>query len=88
MTYGNITAYTVYCKTSASQAYSEQIIGPNIPTNRSIVTGATLATVFSIGITPYTQYNCYVTANTSIGEGTPSQIMTARTDQSSKQNLK
>ena len=34
--YGNITAYTVYCNTSATQAYPEQVIGPNIPTIRSV----------------------------------------------------
>ena len=82
---GIITAYTVYCNTSASQAYPEQIIGPNVPTLRSVVNGTTLAITFTTGLNPYTQYNCYVTANTSFGEGTPSQIMTARTDQSSKQ---
>ena len=83
---GIITAYTVYCNTSASQAYPEQVIGPNVPTVRSVVSGTTLAVTFTIGLNPYTQYNCYVTANTSVGEGTPSQIVTARTDQSSKQN--
>ena len=79
-------SYTVYCNTSASQAYPEQMIAPNVPTVRSVVNGTTQATLFTTGLTLYTQYNCYVTANTSVGEGTPSQIMTARTDQSSKQN--
>ena len=83
---GIIIAYTVYCNTSASQTYPEQMIGSNVPTVRSVVNGTTLATVFTTGLTPYTQYNCYLTANTSVGEGIPSQIMTARTDQSSKQN--
>ena len=83
---GIITAYTVYCNTSASQAYPEQMIGPNVPTVRSVVNGTTLAVIFNAGLNPYTQYSCYVTANTSVGEGTPSQIMTATTDQSSKQN--
>ena len=85
-TNGIIIAYTVYCNTSASQAYSEQVIGPNVPTVRSLVNGTTLAVTINTGLTPYTQYNCYVTANTSVGEGIPSQIVTARTDQSSKQN--
>ena len=83
---GIITAYTVYCNTSASQAYPEQMIGPNVPTVRSVVNGTTLAITFTTGLNPYTQYNCYVTANTSVGEGTPSQMFTARTDQSSKRN--
>ena len=83
---GIITAYTVYCNTSANQTYPEQMIGPNVPTARSVVNGTTLAVIFTTGLTPYTQYNCYVTANTSVGEGTPSQIMTVTTDQTSKQN--
>ena len=94
---GIIIAYTVYCNTSASQPYPEQVIGPNVPTVRSVINGASLGgmsmfrppanmSTFNTGFNPYTQYNCYVTANTSVGEGTPSQIMTARTDQSSKQN--
>ena len=91
---GIIIGYTVYCNTSTSQAYPEQIIGPNGPTVRSVIyevsmfmfiTPPTMG-IFSTGLNPYTQYNCYVTAYTSAGEGTPSQIMTARTDQSSKHN--
>ena len=76
---GIITAYTVYCNTSATQAYPEQVIGPNIPTIRSVVNGTTLAVIFNTGLNPYTQYSCYVTANTSAGEGSPSVIVTART---------
>ena len=83
---GIIIAYTVYCNTSASQAYPEQVIGPNVPTVRSVVNGTTLAVILTTGLSPYTQYNCYVTANTSAGEGTPSQIVIAMTDLSSKQN--
>ena len=76
---GIITAYTVYCNTSASQAYPEQVIGPNIPTIRSVVNGTTMAVTFNTGLNPYTQYSCYVTANTSAGEGSPSVIVTTRT---------
>ena len=68
---GIITNYTVYCNTSETQAYPEQVIGPNAPTIRSIVNGTTLATTLT-GLNPYTQYCCYVTANTSVGEGSPS----------------
>ena len=79
------------CNTSASQAHPEQIIGPNVPTVRSIQSEASMGMIITMstlttGLTPYTQYNCYVTAYTSAGEGTPSQIVTVRTDQSSKQN--
>ena len=81
---GIITAYTVYCNTSACQAYPEQVVGLNIPTIRSVVNGTTLAIIFNTGLNPYTQYSCYVTANTSAGEGSPSVIMTAQTVQDGK----
>ena len=82
---GIITAYTVYCNTSASQAYPEQMIGPNVPTVRSVVNGSTLAVTFNAGPNPYTQYDCYVTANTSVGEGKSSMMVTSTTVESSKQ---
>ena len=69
----------MYCNTSASQAYPEQMIGStNVPTIISVVNGTTLAVTLS-GLNPYTQYSCYVTANTSAGEGSPSKILTMRT---------
>ena len=80
---GIITAYTVYCNTSASQAYPEQMIGPNLATVRSVVNGTTLTATIT-GLNPYTNYDCYVTANTSVGEGSPSTVATARTDESSE----
>ena len=73
----------MYCNTSANQAYPEQIIGPNAPTIRSVVNGTTLVTTLT-GLYPYTQYNCYVTANTSVGEGIPSISVTARTAEAGK----
>ena len=82
---GIIIAYTIYCNTSASQAYPEQVMGPNVPTVRSVVNGTTMAVTFSTGLNPYTQYDCYVTANTSVGEGTPSLVITTRTSESGKQ---
>ena len=75
---GIITGYSVYCNTSINQSFPEQVIGPNIPTIRSTVNGATLAVTFT-GLKPYTQYSCYVTANTSAGEGSPSMLVTAQT---------
>ena len=65
----------MYCNTSANQVYPEQVIGPNVPTVRSVVNGMTQAVTFSTGLYPFTQYNCYVTANTSAGEGAPSQVV-------------
>ena len=74
----------MYCNTSASQAYPDQVIGPNIPTIRSVVNGTTLAITFNTGLNPYTQYSCYVTANTSAGEGSHSVIVFARTVEAGK----
>ena len=65
----------MYCNTSANQSYPEQMIGSNVP---SVVNGTTLAATLS-GLSPYTQYSCYVTANTSVGEGNPSYVLTTRT---------
>ena len=76
---GIITGYTVYCNTSINQSFPEQVIGPNNPIIRSVVKGTTLAVTFNTGLNPYTQYSCYVTANTSAGEGSPSVIVTSRT---------
>ena len=71
----------MYCNISANQAYPEQMIGSNVPTIRSAVNGATLATTLT-GFNPYTQYSCYVTANTSVGQGSSSAIANAQTVQS------
>ena len=81
---GIITAYTVYCNTSASQAYPEQMIGPNLATVRSVVNWTMLAATIT-GLNPYTNYDCYVTANTSIGEGMQSNIVSNTTDESCEQ---
>ena len=81
LTNGIITGYIVYCNTSANQVYPEQRIGPNIPTIRSVVNGTTMASTFYTGLNPFTQYSCYVCANSSVGEGSPSMIVTARTDE-------
>ena len=80
---GIITGYSVYCNISANQTYPEQMIGSNVPTIRSGVNGTTLATTLT-GLNPYTQYSCYVIANTSVGEGSPSAVLTVQTAQSGK----
>ena len=77
---GIITGYSVYCNTSANQTYPEQVIGSNVPTIRSAVNGTTLATTLT-GLNPYTQYSCYVTANTSVGVGSTSTTLTVQTIQ-------
>ena len=80
---GIITGYSVYCNTSANQSYPEQVIGSNVPTIRSALNGATLAVALT-ALNPYTQYICYVTANTSVGQGSLSTTLTMQTFQSGK----
>ena len=77
---GTIGAYTVYCNVSASQAYLEQEIGPNLPTVRSVVNTTTFTTTIT-GLNPYTQYDCYVTATALLEEDAQSRIVTNRTDE-------
>ena len=68
----------MYCNTSANQSYPEQVIGSNLPTIVSVVNGTTLAVTLP-GLSPFTQYSCYVTANTSVGEWYPSETLSAKT---------
>ena len=79
---GIIIGYSVYCNTSINQPFPEQVIGPNIPNLRSVVSGTQLAVSFNTGLKPYTQYSCYVTANTSFGQSSSSSLVTALTAQS------
>ena len=88
---GVIVSYNIYCyelttNEGSSSGSNDQILYPVdrhdalqlvvIPGN---VTEATVS-----GLIPYTQYDCYVTANTSVGEGNESVVQSARTDESSK----
>ena len=83
VTLGSIMNYIIFCNTSDNQTYPEQVIGPNVPTNRAVVNGTTLS-VTMIGFMPFTQYDCYVTASSTVGDGTPSLLARNRTDQSRK----
>ena len=49
-----------------------------------VVTNGTESEVFVEDLTPFTNYGCFITANTSVGEGTSSMIVTETTDESSK----
>ncbi len=75
---GHITAYTLYCNSSTQQAYPEissgAVLAPitvNGDSNMRIITG----------LTPYTSYDCQVTASTTVGEGPPSNTETETTAQ-------
>ena len=86
---GIITSYRVYCYgTHNSTAYSSGG-GESYDFTEELVVNVTTAVVSGniteavvTELTPYTLYNCYITANTSVGEGSPSDIAGARTDES------
>ena len=69
-TNGIITAYTVFCKLPSDQEV----------TIRDTLNNSTLSATV-MGLVPFTSYECYVTANTSVGEGPPSNDDTAMTDE-------
>ena len=53
----------------------------------SVITKGTELKAFVEDLTPFTNYGCFLTANTSAGEGNSSMIVTATTDESSKITL-
>ena len=77
---GIISNYTVYCRNSSTQMYSEMIPSDDeftsFDTTDSPVTELTLTDLM-----PFTMYDCYVTATTGGGESQPSNMDTARTDE-------
>ena len=75
-TNGIITAYTVYCNVTVNQTNAIYI--------KTTVNGTI---TFSISSNPLSLYSCYVTASTSVGEGTPSSIVTGRNGESGEQEL-
>ena len=84
---GIILNYTVYCDETVlvegSEASGEgnDVSESNTPTVIVVVPGSELFVVV-MELTPYTYYDCYVTANTSVGEGNSSMIKSAQTDES------
>lgn len=79
---GIITSYRVYCYEtydSSGEGETDDSIDVNVTT--TVVAGNVIEAVVT-DLTPYTFYDCYVTANTSVGEGTASDTDSARTDES------
>ena len=78
---GILTNYTVYCRISSEQFYSEQI--PNEEQNFTIFNTASPDTteVVLTDLEAFTVYECYVTASTNGGESEPSNNDSARTDE-------
>ena len=76
---GIVTGYTVYCTVSLNQTYPEQV-----PTGASTYTIFSQTSAYLSDLLPFTLYQCYVTANTSVGEGNSSISNTSQTPQDSK----
>ena len=78
---GIITAYTVYCRTSQNQHYPEQVpSGDNPFTVRATTDGDATDAVIN-DLEAFTNYSCYVTANTTVGEGEESDTVSERTNE-------
>ncbi len=69
---GVITSYTVRCAAITGES---EVLEP-------VVVSGNILEVYVTGLEPYTEYGCFVTANTSAGEGEPSTKDTAVTDES------
>ena len=76
---GIIRVYTVYCRTNTHPG-NGAVVDYSI---HEVVLASQLQTLVD-ELTPFTDYECYVTANTSAGEGKPSVALTAVTDESSR----
>ena len=84
---GEIIAYTIYCRISLEQMYEEQRPEmENIFTEQFSNDGSELSAMIN-GLLPFTNYDCYVTAGTSVGEGSQSNNSTARTSEAGKSLL-
>ena len=76
---GILTNYTVYCRISSEQFYSEQI--PDEEQNLTVTTSPITTEVVLTDLEAFTEYECYVTASTNGGESEPSNNDSATTDE-------
>lgn len=77
---GRLTHYNIYCEEatagSGGMSSHQEIF-------TSTVQGQEMNTMVT-GLTPFTTYDCYVSANTSVGEGTRSVLVSGTTDEYGK----
>ena len=79
---GIITVYTIYCTVSQNQTYPEQV--PTGASNYTVINMTSQTFLYLSGLLQFTFYQCYVTANTSAGEGSTSNITISQTRQAGK----
>ena len=76
---GIVTGYTVYCTVSQNQTYPEQV--PIGGSTYTVFNVTSQTSVYLSGLLPFTFYQCYVTANTTVGEGIPSTTVLSQTSE-------
>lgn len=95
---GILISYTTYCQAlrtgsnetttgefAESSASGSGSLSP-MSVNNMVVSSNDTEVRFS-GLMPYTTYECFVTASTSVGESNFSSIVTARTDEAGRLQL-
>lgn len=87
---GVILTYSVYCYVLANDSVASELF--LVPSDSIVTTMPSFTQVPGnqtevavVDLVPYTDYVCFTTANTSIGESNSSNIVTNRTDESGKQ---
>ena len=80
-----VTGYTVYCTVSLNQTYPEQV--PTGGSTYTVFNVTSQTSVYLSGLLPFTFYQCYITANTSVGEGSPSDTNITQTNQAGKYQI-
>lgn len=85
---GLITHYTVYCqKAVASNNNLTMLMLPPMSSSPTTFTGVVVGYSLNVtirGLTPFTVYGCFVSANTTAGEGNFSIVVFQTTDEYSE----
>ena len=90
---GILISYTTYCQTLRNESSTGEFAEASasgsgsdlVPMSvNSMVVSSNATEVRFLGLMPYTTYECFVTASTSVGESNFSSIVTARTDEAGR----
>lgn len=82
---GVISYYTIYCL-EKNASITIQPLSSTLDTFYEVVPGFYLNDTVG-GLTPFTEYGCFVSANTSRGEGNFSYVVFQTTDEYGKHSL-
>ena len=87
---GYITYFNVYCEETVNFGSGQGVSSLASQNSSTIfsdtVPGSELNTTIT-GLTPFTGYSCYVSANTSLGEGNTTALVLEITDEFSKNQV-